>query len=503
MAKSRDLYELVHSLTTTERNFIGTLMETKGNKTHTRYHKHFLEIIKMKVFNEMVWKKKLSFGKSVKSMVWTNTYLYNYILKALNFLKEESGEKPYVLGQLQRIDTLLERGLYDQAQQMVTATKEYAKNQQMFELCLEVINTEFYILQLTGSSKDDIAYEELSKEWKDVNESATNLRAYRKLENESNALYSKHHSIRNKEIEDEYLAFANQYLLQDYALAKTMRSKFIYLRTKLVLNSFLGNKEEAKYYSKLGIDFLNDFGEVLVNPMYSCGLLVRELELIILHERWEDFDNTFQMYLQLESRMYNKPYFTYWNSYRILLSLQYAYYTNNLNQVQLEIDRIDQPTFLAAFNTHASIAMLAAYTIAKYYRKIGDHNTSLDYLNMIVDHQRLCRRDLLVAVKLLTLINHYECGDFAYLPYAIKSTYRFLKKMEYLYNGEKCLLQFLGKIIRMPLNNSLEPLFINLLEELKNFKSDKYEQGFFYYFDYVNWIEASLMRQNIGAKSND
>ncbi|MEZ5001539.1 MAG: hypothetical protein R2730_00770 [Chitinophagales bacterium] len=494
MAKSKDLYDLIHSLTTIESNFISAMMEIKGAKSKKRYYKHFMEISKMKVFNELVWKKKLSYGKSIKSMVWTNTYLYNFILKALNLLRDESGEKAHLIAEIQKIDILIERGLYDQAYQFVKSAKEYAKTQQMFELCMEVINSEFYMLQLTGSRKDDITYDHLNDEWQEVNEAAINLRAYRKLENDSNALYRKHHAIRNKNIEEEYLAFASQPLLQDFSLATTLRSKFIFLRTNLVLNSFLGNKEKAVYYSKLGIEFLKSYGEVLVNPMYSCGILVRDIELIIIHERWEHFEEIFSMYLALEPRMYNQPYFTFWNAYRILFIIQFYYYTKDFARVEQEIERIDQEKFNATFCTHSSIAHLTAYTIAKYYRKIGNHKASMQYLDMIIANQRLCRRDMLVAVKLLELINHYECGDFTYLPYAIKSTYRFLKKMEYLYNGEKCLLQFLGKVIKMPLNDALEPLFLNLLKELRLLRQDKYEQDFFYYFDYISWIESSAIK---------
>src|SRR5438046_7557320 len=83
------------------------------------------------------------------------------------------------------------------------------------------------------------------------------------------------------------------------------------------------------------------------------------------------------------------------------------------------------------------------YKIASLYFGSGDFDSTIDYLNKIINWKVDLRNDLQCYSRLLHLIAHYELGNYDLMEYLIKSVYRFMAKMENLSLVEEEIFAFI------------------------------------------------------------
>jgi hypothetical protein len=101
------------------------------------------------------------------------------------------------------------------------------------------------------------------------------------------------------------------------------------------------------------------------------------------------------------------------------------------------------------------------------------------------------REDLLCFSRILNLVAHYEAGLDYHLERLIKSTYKFLKKMNDLHEVQKEMIKFLRKLPEVsPLDIKEE--FRKLHATLKQYEHHPYERRAFLYLDIISWLESKI-----------
>jgi hypothetical protein len=105
------------------------------------------------------------------------------------------------------------------------------------------------------------------------------------------------------------------------------------------------------------------------------------------------------------------------------------------------------------------------------------------------------RRDLRTESRVLFLIIHYELGNYDLLEYAVKSTYRYLRKMKSLKGIESLILLFIKKLSSVSERRGVIDLLMELKESLLTFKEELMDYG----FNYLAWIDS----KNSGVKYSD
>ncbi|HLT52545.1 MAG TPA: hypothetical protein VKZ97_01550, partial [Flavobacteriaceae bacterium] len=143
--------------------------------------------------------------------------------------------------------------------------------------------------------------------------------------------------------------------------------------------------------------------------------------------------------------------------------------------------------------------MVFYYKIACMYFGTGDNKKCIFYLDKIISNKSLqMREDLLCFSRILNLVAHYEAGLDYHLDVLIKSTYKFLIKMEDLYEVQKEFIRFLrglGDIYPHEVKNE----FIKLHKKLKEFEDDPYQSRAFLYLDIISWLESKIHNKPIGV----
>ena len=136
--------------------------------------------------------------------------------------------------------------------------------------------------------------------------------------------------------------------------------------------------------------------------------------------------------------------------------------------------------------------MLFYYKIASLYFGAGNNKKCIDYLERVINNRSLkMREDLMCFSRILSLVAHYEEGMDYHLEVQLKSTYKFLLKMNDLYEVQREMINFLkglGKVYP----HEIKKEFKKLYTKLKVYEDDPYERRAFLYLDILSWLESKI-----------
>jgi tetratricopeptide (TPR) repeat protein len=137
--------------------------------------------------------------------------------------------------------------------------------------------------------------------------------------------------------------------------------------------------------------------------------------------------------------------------------------------------------------------MLFYYKIGCLYFGAGDYEKCIFYLNKIIQNKDLkMREDLLCYTRVLNLVAHYESGLDENIDELVKSTYKFLLKMDNLYDVQRKMIKFLRNLSEL-YPHELKEAFRKLHAELKEFENHPYEKRAFLYLDIISWLESNIL----------
>ena len=101
------------------------------------------------------------------------------------------------------------------------------------------------------------------------------------------------------------------------------------------------------------------------------------------------------------------------------------------------------------------------------------------------------REDLMCFSRILNLVAHYEAGMDYHLESLIKSTYKFLIRMNDLHEVQKEMIKFLRNLPDVsPLD--IKDEFRKLHATLKQYEDHPYERRAFLYLDIISWLESKI-----------
>ena len=106
------------------------------------------------------------------------------------------------------------------------------------------------------------------------------------------------------------------------------------------------------------------------------------------------------------------------------------------------------------------------------------------------------REDLMCFARVLSLVAHYEAGMDYHLEVQLKSTYKFLLKMNDMHAVQKEMLNFLRNL-RNIYPHELRNEFEKLHKKLKKYEDHPYEKRPFLYLDIISWLESHLQNKPV------
>lgn len=491
------LFLLIQSLTKAEkRNFRLYVTRIQSNED-VKFVRLFDIMDKMDGYDEALILKRLS-GVRKGQLANLKRHLYNQILKSLRMIHVEKNMELQIREQIDHARILYEKGLYLQALKLLERTRGRAEETHQNILLLEIIEFLKYIEErhITRSRKIEGKMEKLLDQADDVEKGISNMVRLSNLKIKIHGLYITMGHARNEEdyrfvadyfkkelerIKEEELTVTEHiyleqsymwyyYILLDFDKCNRHASRWVEL-----FDSHPHLKEEDPVLYMRGLSYM-------LTTLYSMrkyDAYVRALEKfeVFDKERSRGFTRTQRIihFLYLTTARINKHFMegSFQQGIKLVphIERQIRKYEG-----QIDIHRI----------------MVFNYKLAWLYFGAGDFNTSIDYLNAIIQARAgHLREDIQCYARLLHLIAHYELDHQELLKYQVESVARFFDKMRDLNQVQKTVLDFFRKSLsaeRTPIE-----LFKQLKEKVLTLSKDPYERRAFHHLDILAWIDSKIL----------
>ena len=488
------LFVLVKSLSKSEKRQFKLYVGRLGVNTDAKFLALFNLLDRAKQYEEtaildsgIVKKTQLSNLKA---------HLYKQILVSLRLNPVNQNIRVQLREQLDFATILYQKGLYKQSLKILEKAKFTAIEQQEKNIAYEIVELEKVIeTQYITRSIPDRAQELVtqSSQLSFENNMAS------KLSNLSLELYAMMLKVgyaRSDEDLNKITSYFNNNL-PDYHIEQLGFREKLWLYKAHLWYSFLTQDflSSFKYASKWVQLFTEQKDMVQLHPVFYLKGNNYLLESLFYVKYSSQFKETLDhMEAVLQSDFFPKNdnisslSFLYLNSNKLNLHFlegtfkQGLYLVKAINYgIEKHQDRLDQHHI-----------MLLYYKIACLYFGVGDHKNCIVYLKKIILNKHLkMREDLMCFARVLSLVAHYESGMDYHLEIQLKSTFKFLLKMNDLHAVQKEMIIFLRNLGQI-YPSDLQDAFRKLHTKLKVYEDHPYEKRAFLYLDILSWLESHL-----------
>ncbi|WP_350285604.1 hypothetical protein [uncultured Croceitalea sp.] len=493
------LFILVKSLSKSEKRQFKLYVGRLGVNTDAKFLALFNLLDKMKAYSE----HQILDNGIVKKAQLSNlkAHLYKQILVSLRLNPVNQNIRVQIREQLDFATILYQKGLYKQALKILDKAKNIAIEHEEKNVAYEIVELEKlietqYITRSIPHRADELALQ--AKELSEHNVMTS------KLSNLSLQLYGmmlKVGYVRNDEdlrsVKDYFEAHLPSYDIEQLGFREKLWLYKAHLWYSFLTQDFLSS---YKYASKWVDLFFDNEEMIYLNPVFFLKGNHYLLESLFYIKYLSQFKDTLN---RLEEIVSNKDFskndnisslaFLYLNSNKLNLHFLEGTFEKGLYLVNIieygikkHRDRIDEHHI-----------MLLYYKIACLYFGNGDNKNCINYLKKIIANKNLkMREDLMCFARVLSLVAHYEAGMDYHLEVQLKSTYKFLLKMNDLQAVQKEMIKFLrslGDIYPNQLRNEFQKLY----NELKKYEDHPYEKRAFLYLDILSWLESHLQNKPV------
>ena len=494
------LFVLIKSLSKSEKRQFKIFASRLETSSNTKFIELFTILDKSDVYDEKIILK----SGSIKKVQLSNlkSYLYKQILVSIRLNIPSQNIRYQLREQIDFATILYNKGLYKQSLKILDKTKQQALENDEKHMAYEIVEFEKLIESQYITRSIQGRADELAVQAKELNYRNT---ISSKLSNLSLQLYGimlKTGYVKSDEEHQQIDNYFNKHIAKFDENKFGFREKYWYYNANLwrsfLVQDFLSCYKFAHKWVTLFYDTPN---MIYLNPVFFLKGNHYLLESLFMLK----YKTNFKKYLiQLEETI-NDPKFPVNDN---IASLCFLYlYNNKLNFHILEGSFAESeyliPEVLYKMNQHSEHLdehheMLFYYKIACIYFGNEKYNESLFYLEKIINNKNLTmREDLMCFARLLYLILHYELGNDYYLENQLKSTYKFLLKMNDLHEVQKEIIRFL-KNLNSIYPGDIKKEFIKMKERFVELEKNTYEKRAFLYLDIISWLESKIENRKIG-----
>ncbi|CAM4073663.1 MULTISPECIES: hypothetical protein [Flavobacterium] len=493
-AHKDNLFILIKSLSRSEKRQFKLYANRLDVNENAKFLLLFNLLDKTDDYNEdMILKSRIVTKLQLSNL---KAHLYKQILISLRMNPVNQNIRILIREQLDFATILYHKGLYKQSLKILEKAKVIALENQEKNIAYEIVELEKviesqYITRSIVGRADELTLQakELSKQ---------NVIAS-KLSNLSLQLYSIMLKSGYAKSDDEMKSitefFNNE--LPNYSISDLDFREKLWLYKAHLWHSFLIQDFLACYkYSKKWVDLFYDNSKMIylnpvwyikgVNYLLECLYLIKhktffkesleKLEETINHEAFPKNDNiNILTFLCIYNSKFNLHFLEgNFNDGLYLVD-------EVLKKLKINRDKIDEHHIMVIY-----------YKIACLYFGLGNTVKCIEFLQKIIDNKNLSmREDLMCFARVLSLVAHYEaCLDYK-LEIQLKSTYKFLIKMNDLHEVQREMIKFL-KGLGSIYPHQLKGEFKKLHARLKVYENHPYEKRAFLYLDILSWLESKI-----------
>ncbi|RMA57220.1 hypothetical protein [Ulvibacter antarcticus] len=495
-----NLFMLVKSLTKSEKRQFKLYVGRLDVNSDSKFLNLFTILDKLKSYDEQLILESGVVKK--KQLANVKAHLYKQILVSLKLNPSHQNIRSQIREQLDFASILYHKGLYKQSLKLLDKSKEIAIQNEEKNMAFEIVELEKIIESQYITRSISGRADELTIQAKEL--SAANVIAS-KLSNLALQLYGiflKTGYARSAE-ESEWISTYFEKRLPKYNINELGFREKMWLYKANLWHSFLLQDFLSCY--KYSLKWVNLFYEnetmIGLNPVFFLkgnNYLLESLFLIRNRERFQFHLSKFESMLESETFPKDENVdalsFLYLSTNKINLCFMDGSFDKGLmlipkieGKFKKYSNRIDEHHIMSLY-----------YKFACLHFGSGANKLCILYLQKIISNKSLSmREDLLCFSRVLNLVAHYEAGQDYHLQSLLKSTYKFLLKMNDLHVVQKEMIKFI-KSLQDIYPQDLIKAFKKLHAKLKEFENHPFEGRAFLYLDIISWLESKIENKPVG-----
>ncbi|WP_272022066.1 hypothetical protein [Olleya namhaensis] len=504
-AQKDNLFLLVKSLTKSEKRQFKLYVGRLGVNSDSKFLNLFNLLDKSKVYDEAAIIKSGVVKKQQLANV--KAHLYKQVLISLKLNPSHQNIRSQIREQLDFASILYHKGLYKQSLKILDKAKELAILNEEKNLAFEIVELEKiiesqYITRSIGSRADQLTVQ--AKELSELNVITS------KLSNLSLQLYSiilKTGYVKN-EAESKAVTKYFEDRLPEVDLAKLgFREKLWFYKTYLWYSFLMQDFLNCYKYALKWVDlFYENPSMISLNPVFFLKGNNYLLEALYFIKNKPKFVGKLSdFYAIVERSDFPKDenvaslVFLYGNFHKINQHFIDGSFENGLGL----IPEVEADLMVYSNKIDAHHKMVFYYKFASLHFGAGNNKECIRYLDKIISNKSLSmREDLLCFSRVLNLVAHYEAGLDYHLESLLRSTYKFLIKMNDLHEVQKEMIKFIRGLQDI-YPQDIKKEFKKLLEVLKPFEDHPFERRAFLYLDVISWLESKISNKPVGQIVKD
>ena len=495
------LFQLIHSLEKSEKRHFKLYIKRSSAKENLKIVQLFDALSTLNEYDEKQVLKRLP-GTEKPQLYNLKTHLYKQILASLRLLKSADSIDLQLNESFDYAHILYKKGLFLQSLRILDRAKETARANQKFNFLIQVLALEKRIETLHITRGMQSRAETLSAEAVEISNKIGMLTRLSNLSLQLYSWYIKNGHARNENDETGIRQFMKDnlpehareqtgfyeklYLYQSYSWYAFIRQDFLmyYRYSQKWVDIFdaqpLMIRVETGHYIKGMHNLLNAHFDLRNYEKFAMTLM--QFEAFAQTDRVIDHDNfRIQAFIYISSAKINQHFIL-----------------GTFKEGLLLVPGIEEKLaeYAVFIDTHR--VLVFNYKIATLYFGSGDFETSIDYLQRIINDHMELRNDLQCYARLLHLMAHFELGNFEIIESLTRSVYRFMSKMQNLTVIEEEMFKFLRTSFHVS-RTKLKPQFEKFLHKIKQFEKSRFETRAFAYLDIISWVESKIYDKPVSA----
>ena len=494
MVKNDPLFLLIKSMSKSEKRQFKLYAGRLGVNTEKNFMALFNVLDKLDEFDEKIILEKTNIKKQQISNA--KAHLYKQILISLRLNPAHQNLKIHIREQLDFASILYYKGLHKQSLKVLEKAKQLALNNFENNLAFEIVELEKVIESQYITRSMQGRAEDLARQSDELSDKVLLLSKLSDLSLQLYSLLLKKGYVRSDEDFESVRTFFESNLPEHNIEEMGFKERLFLYKAYLWYN-FITQEFVAGYrYSQRWVDLFKDnFSLKKNNPVFYLKGINYLLESLFLIKHTTRFETVLS---DFEKEYRQKKLFVNENT-KSLATL--IYYQNRLNLYFLQGKFREGLYFIPEVNVKLGYIartfdehhiMVFYYKIASMYFGAGEYDQCIDYLSKIIGNKHLkMREDLLSFSRVLNLVAHFEAGYDEDLDSLIRSTYKFLIKMNDMHIVQKKFISFLRKLGNI-YPHEIKSAFKELYDELKVYENHPYEKRSFIYLDILSWLESKI-----------
>lgn len=497
---SSSLHELIMSLNKSEKRYFKVFSSRHTIGDENGYIKLFDFISKMDEYEEDVIFEHFKGQALLNKFSITKARLYSNILKSLDTFHSSSSMDAQIFRSIHSAEILYNKGLYKQAEKILSSAEKQALKHESFNLLLEIKQKQKRLIE--NELYTEIKSDQITKFYEQEQNIIEEIGKHHQLWHVKSLLFQKIN--RNGIVRNEADTLSLKELVDriDHIDVKKYSTKISYLyhHIKSAYYFSLNDLELSYHHLESNINSLeksptllkdrpNIYFSLLTNIIYISTRIGKYEEARTYLAKLKNLSTAGkgQKTLDLDIKYFSSTY-----SLELFLLIEQGDYKKAENL----IPQIEEAYRLYGDNVNSLRKAYIDFKVAVIYLSIGDYSKALNWTNKILNESKIDQKqDIYCFAQLINLILHFELNNSRFLPYAINSTKRYLKNRNRIYKFEEIFLKLISQMSKTNNIFDLQEKLIPVEKELELLKQDPKEQGVFEYFDFLTWVKSKLQRK--------